>query len=123
MPGTLASPSVARLGLMGGVSHDASLGDEPSDEVAWRRPRQIPELAVEMRLVGITGGVGQLAPARRRTLDALADVLEAHQARHGLGRQPHISHEAIPQVAAAAPALGRQRLDARRAPRPPELIE
>lgn len=99
---------------MGAVADNAALGNEPPDEVARGAAGELAKLAVEMRLVRIAGGVGNVAPARRHVLDLLADVLEAQQSPDGLGRQSHLALKAIAQVAPAAAQLGGQRLHADR---------
>src|SRR5262245_57917429 len=85
-------------------------------EVAWRKAGQFLEFAREMRLVGIACCIGDIGPAlTRHTACHAVGMLEAQDARHGLGRRADLGAEKLGEMAPAdARLLGKA--DDRRSP-------
>jgi hypothetical protein len=94
----------------------ASLSSGPlrvldESELAGRRPAEVAEVAVHVRLVGVparVGDVGERLPAAQQRDRAL----EAQQPRERLRRQADLAPEALGEVAAAPAGLARELLDA-----------
>ena len=75
-----------------------------------------PEIAVEVRLVVIAAGDGEIGPALRvRRADALDRMGEAQDAGDRLGAQAHLGVEALDQGLAAAGEIAAERADRARA--------
>src|SRR5580693_3511318 len=77
------------------VAHDPAVsGQQPGYEVRRGGSRELAEVAVQMRLVGVAAVVGEVGPAGWGTLDTPAHAAEADQTRHGLGRETDLLAEA-----------------------------
>src|SRR5215470_18845086 len=77
----------------------AALRDPAPQEIARRAPGQLPEIAIEMRLVVVAGAAGQLGPADLLPAVEPADhPMKADDARQGLGRHSDLLAEARDQM-------------------------
>src|SRR3954469_14626655 len=88
----------------------APAGQQAREVLARRAARHRAEVAVEVRLVVVAAGGGDVGepPGPALALEEVEHPLEAQDAREGLGRQADLLAEAGGEMAPAAAQLGAQ---------------
>src|SRR5687768_3378828 len=99
------------LGFSAG-DHAGTIGQAPSKVLGWRASRELPEVAVEVRLVVVAALMGDRGQPRSAVALEQADrTLKAEYARQGLRRHPDFLAELGCEVSAARPDFSGERTD------------
>jgi len=107
----LGARSGAVLDFSDLISDDPAAGDPSREKVRRRGARQVAEVSVEVRVVAVARGVGDVSPSLRVGLELTTNVLEAQQPGDRLGRQANLLSELDGQVTPAAAQFSSERLN------------